>query len=54
MSHTNQRYWNCPICENKVSEPYVDIWMYEMLIDNQKGNQVLVKEDGSYEWVKID
>lgn len=23
-----------------------------MLIDNQRGSEVLVKEDGTYEWVK--
>ncbi len=23
-----------------------------MLIDNQKGKEVLVKEDGTYEWIK--
>jgi hypothetical protein len=25
-----------------------------MLKDNQQGSEVTVKEDGSYEWVKID
>lgn len=30
----------------------MDIWVYSMLVDNEKGSEVLVREDGSYEWIK--
>lgn len=51
-SHSRTRFWNCPLCDYKLNEPCVDIWIYNMLIDNQRGSEVLVKEDGTYEWVK--
>lgn len=34
-----------------MNEPYVDVWFYNMLKDNQKGSEVIIKEDGSYEWL---
>jgi len=46
------RYWGCPICEEKISEPVVDMWIYQMLKDNQSGSDVLVNMDGTYSWVK--
>jgi hypothetical protein len=44
------RFWGCPICDYRINEPFVDVWIYNMLIDNQRGSEVLVREDGSYEW----
>lgn len=37
-----------------MNEPYVDVWIYNMLKDNQLGSEVNVKENGTYEWVKVD
>jgi hypothetical protein len=37
-----------------MNEPYVDVWIYNMLKDNQRGSEVSVKEDGTYEWVKVE
>lgn len=54
VTHAASRHWGCPICELKMNEPYVDVWIYNMLKDNQQGSEVTVKEDGSYEWVKVD
>ena len=51
-SHSGSRTWSCPLCDNRINEPYVDVWIYNMLIDNQKGSEVMVKLDGTYEWVK--
>ena len=51
-THSGKRYWNCPICEARVNEPYVDMWIVQMLKDNQLGAEVVVSQDGTYEWVK--
>lgn len=53
VTHSSSRHWGCPICELKMNEPYVDVWIYNMLKDNQLGSEVNVKEDGTYEWVKV-
>jgi hypothetical protein len=50
-THQATRSWNCPLCDEKLNEARVDIWVYNMLIDNQKGTEVLVREDGTYEWI---
>ena len=52
-SHSASRYWGCPICELKINEPYVDVWIYNMLKDNQQGSEVRVNDNGTYEWVKL-
>lgn len=51
-THSRNRYWNCPLCEFKINEPYVDILLYNILIDNQNGKEVVVKEDGTYTWIQ--
>ena len=50
-SHIKSRYWGCPICDSKIAEPFVDIWIYGMLKDNKNGTDVLVQADGTYQWI---
>ena len=36
-----------------MNEPYLDIWMHEILQDNLKGENVFIKPNGTYEWEPI-
>lgn len=50
--HSNQRAWGCPHCQERVNEPYVDIFIYKILLDNTpNGSEVFLSPDGSYRWV---
>lgn len=51
-THLTLRYWSCPICEERINEPVVDIWIFSMLKDNQAGSDVVVNPDGSYHWLE--
>ena len=48
------RSWKCPICSVEsntfLNQPYVDIWMYEMLQDKNIGDSVIIRQNGTYEW----
>lgn len=35
-----------------MNEPYVDVWFFAILKDNQVGSEVLMNEDGSYVWLR--
>lgn len=46
------RAWGCPLCDERLNEPYVDIFIYKILSDNNpNGSDVYVSPDGSYRWV---
>lgn len=36
-----------------MNEPYLDIWMHEILQDNLKGENVFIKPNGTHEWEPI-
>jgi len=48
------RSWKCPICAVEVgsflNEPYLDVWIYEMLKEKDKGDSVTIYANGMYEW----
>lgn len=33
-----------------MNEPYLDVWIYEMLKEEGKGDSVVVYANGTYEW----
>jgi hypothetical protein len=51
------RQWRCPICSKDsnsfMNEPYLDMWMYELLKENPKGESVFIYENGLHEWDKV-
>lgn len=50
--HSRLRAWTCPLCEERVNQPYVDIFIYKILLDNTlNGSDVFLSPDGSYRWV---
>lgn len=36
-----------------MNEPYLDMWMYELLKENPKGESVFIYENGLHEWDKV-
>ena len=53
LTHASRRSWNCPMCDARVNEPFVDMWIYKMLMDSALGEEVIAYANGTYEWVKV-
>jgi hypothetical protein len=49
VCHMGSRAWTCPHCDQLLNEPYVDVFIYGILKDNNNdGEEVIIKKDGSY------
>lgn len=50
----NTREWNCPICDNKVNEPIIDMFVMSILNDGTGGIEVMLSISGEYTWLAFN
>lgn len=52
--HNMKRQWICPQCDGKVNEPYIDLFVYQIIKDKSSSTSVYISKNGNYEWVQED
>lgn len=49
----NMREWLCPICNNDLNEPVIDMFVFSILNDGSTGIDVMLSVTGEYEWISF-